>query len=81
MFHICMLDVGAEVIYLLFISFLVILSDFQVRCGRRGTEWIAGRTVVGGGQAWAAAAYTVDERKEETSILEGNTQQFKTLII
>ena len=23
----------------------------------------------------------VDERKEETSILEGNTQQFKTLII
>ena len=37
--------------------------------------------MVGGGQAWAAAAYTVDERKEETSILEGNTQQFKTLII
>ena len=34
-----------------------------------------------GGQAGAAVVYTVDERQEETSILEGNTQQFKKLII
>lgn len=35
----------------------------------------------GGREARAAAVYTGDERKEETSILEGNTQQFKKLII
>ena len=34
-----------------------------------------------GGQAGAALVCTVDERQEETSILEGNTQQFKKLII